>query len=235
MPLFLHEKAMAEVDKKKLKGESVVTGTLHKSSGSAVSNVEVYNRQLSPDGTGEWFVAILDHQKYTASCCQYIENMFHDQGCICYVPCKQEERRYANRTRHIVTRYIIPRYIFVSGISEVQAYNFVRDWPHVDFFMPDRAMDRVNGRVVLAKIQHKELVMFQDTINKVESADDIIFTEKKLVFDQQIEVVKGELKGLEGGYYKDGGDDYLVFMLGRLGNIKVRVSAKDCKLKKKKP
>jgi len=224
---------MAEPDRKKLSEESVVTGMLHKSRGSAVPDVGVYNRQLqSAEVGGVWFVAVLDHQKYTATCCQYIENAFRDQGCICYVPSKQEERRYANRTRYTVTKFIIPRFIFVSGISETQAYNFVRDWPHVSFFMPDRAVERVQGRVALAKIAHRELVMFQDTIRKVESADDILFTEKKLVFDQQIEVIKGELKGLEGGYYKDGGDDYLVFMLGRLGNIKVRVSAKDCRLKK---
>ena len=108
----------------------------------------------------------------------------------------------------------------------------MRDWPHVDLFMPDRSKERAFGRVALAKIRHKEMVNFQKAINEVESADDILFTTENLVFDEQIEVVKGGLKGLEGGYCQDSGKDYLVFMLGKLGNIKVRVSIKDCKLKK---
>ena len=104
-------------------------------------------------------------------------------------------------------------------------------WPHVDIFLPDRARERAGGRIALAKVQHKDLVKLQNAINEVDPAD-ITFTTENLAFDEQIEVVQGGLKGLEGGYYKDGGNDYLVFMLGKLGNIKVRVHVKDCRLKK---
>lgn len=207
---------------------SIVTDKLHKSSGSAVPDANDYNMPLDPEEQREWFVAILSHQKYTASCCEYIKNAF---GCICYVPSKQEKHVYANRTKRTVTKFFIPRYVFVSGISEKQAYDFVPKWPHVDIFLPDRARERAGGRVALAKVQHKDLVKLQNAINEVDPAD-ITFTTENLAFDEQIEVVQGGLKGLEGGYYKDGGDDYLVFMLGKLGNIKVRVHVKDCRLKK---
>ena len=223
---------MTTTSKNTPRQKSVVADSLHKPSGSAVSEAELYNRQLDPQEPREWFIAIVEHQKYTVSCSQYIEKVFKEQGCICFVPSKQEERRYANRTRRMVTKFIIPRYIFVSGISERQAYDFVRNWPHVDMFMADRAMGRVTGRVRLAKISHREMLKFQQAIREVPSSDDILFTTENLVFDEQIEVVRGGLKGLEGGYFQDSGDDFLVFMLGKLGNIKVRVSRKDCRLKK---
>ena len=205
---------------------------VHKSSGSAVPGANDYNIPLDPTEEREWLVAIMTHQKYTASCCEYIKNHFSTYPCLCYVPCRQEQHVYANRTKRMVTTFFIPRFIFVSGISERQAYDFVPHWPNVDLFLPDRARERHEGHVALAKIQHRDLVKFQRAINEVVSPDDISFTTDHLAFDEQIEVVNGGLKGLEGGYYKDGGNDYLVFMLGKLGNIKVRVSVKDCRLKK---
>lgn len=223
---------MAKEKMNKQESMSVVPDRVHKSSGSAVPAADSYNTPLDPAEQREWLVAILEHQKYTALCCEHIRNHFGRQTCICYVPCKQELHVYPNRTKRVVTKFIIPRFIFVSGISEVQAYNFVRQWPHVDRFLPDRARGRKEGRVPLAIIQHHEMVRFQNVINEVASADDISFTTENLSFDEQIEVVSGGLKGLEGGYYKDDGGDNLVFMLGKLGNIKVRVSIKDCRLKK---
>lgn len=208
-----------------------MTGKLHKSSGSAVPDAKDYNRQLAPDDDRTWLVAILEHQKYTASCCEYIEKTFQEQGAICYVPSKQERHVYANRTKRMVTKLIIPRLIFVTGISEEQAYYAVRDWPHVDMFMADRAKERTRGHIALAQIAHRDMVKLQNTINGIRSAEEISFTTENLAFDQQIKVVCGELRGLEGGYYKSEGTDYLVFMLGKLGNIKVRVSISDCELK----
>ncbi|MBQ8711652.1 MAG: hypothetical protein IJ551_02330 [Prevotella sp.] len=223
---------MAKTNTSQPEKESVVTDKLHKSSGSAVLDVKDYNRQLAPDEDKEWLVAILEHQKYTVSCCEYIEKEFQEQGCTCYVPSKQEEHRYANRTRRTVTRLIIPRFIFVSGISENQAYRFVRDWPHVEMFMPDRASKRRGGHIALARIAHGDMLKLQNAINGIKSADDIAFTTENLAFDEQIKVVSGELEGLEGGYYYTENNHFLVFTLGKLGNIKVRVSIDDCTLKK---
>ena len=223
---------MAEEIKNQQDAKSVVPERMHKSSGFAVPSANRYDIPLDPTEEREWLVAIIEHQKYTASCCEFIRDFFGKQTCTCYVPCKQELHTYPNRTKRVVTKFIIPRYVFVSGISEEIAYSFVSQWPHVNMFLPDRARDRKGGRVLLAKIQQKELVKFQNVIKEVASADDITFTTRDLVFDEHIEVVRGGLKGLEGGYYKDDGGDSLVFMLGKLGNIKVRVSIKDCRLKK---
>ena len=44
---------MAKMNTKQPNKESVVTGKLHKSSGSAVPDAMVYNRQLSTDGDEE--------------------------------------------------------------------------------------------------------------------------------------------------------------------------------------
>ena len=214
------------------KKESVVTDMLHKSSGSAVPDVQAPDAPFEPEGDEVWYVAILTHQKYTALCCEYIEQKYKEQGCTCYVPCKQERHVYANRTRRMVTKYIIPRLVFVTGITEDQAYYSVRDWPHVDLFMPDRAREKTRGHIALAQISHRDMVKLQNSIRGVRSADDITFTPDQLSFDEQIKVVSGELRGLEGGYLQAAGGDYLVFMLGKLGNIKVRVSISDCVLKK---
>ena len=210
---------------------SVVPETLHKSSGSAVPGTHLCNTPLDPEGTGEWYVAILDHQKYTDTCCEYITKRFQEQHCTCYVPCKQEMHVYANRTKRMVTKYVIPRFIFVTGISENQAYTVVPEWPHVSMFLPDRARARVYGRLALAKVMHRDLLKLKHVIDNIPSADDVTFSPDQLQFDEQIKVVRGDLKGLEGGYYKSDDNDYLVFMLGKLGNIKVRVSIRDCALK----
>ena len=217
-------------NRKKNQKESVVTEKLHKSSGSAVPAANPYNIVLNPEEDHTWFVAVLHHQKYTSYCCNYIEKTL--SGVRCFVPSKDELHVYPNRTKRTVRKYIIPRLIFVTGISEDEAYYFVPKWPYVDLFMADRARERGDRHVSLAKISHGDMVKLQNAIKGVRSADDITFSTDDLQFDEQIEVVSGELKGLEGGYYKDEGSDYLVFMLGKMGNIKVRVSIADCSLKK---
>lgn len=221
---------MAKMSTNQPMNESVVPVQLHKSSGSAVPEAKDFNRPFEPESDRVWFVAILEHQKYTASCCDFIEKTY--AGSLCYVPSKQEQHVYPNRTKRMVTKLIIPRFVFLSGISEDQAYYSVRDWPHVAMLMADRAKERTSGHVALARIAHRDMVKLQNAINGVRTADDINFTPENLRFDEQIEVVSGDLKGLEGGYYKSGGSDYLVFTLGKLGNIKVRVSITDCALKK---
>ena len=223
---------MAIATKKQPPKQSVVPDKLHKSSGSAVSAVQDFNVELDPEGTNVWFVAILSHQKYTTDCCRFIENAFHNQDCRCYVPSKEEVHRYPNRTKRKVRKFVIPRMIFVTGLNEEQAYNFIPLWPHVDMFLPDRAKNRTHGHVALAQIAQKELVRLQAAIQGVASADDVSFTTENLTLEDKIEVVNGNLKGFFGNYYHDEGKDYLVFALGRLGNIKVKVSLEDCALLK---
>ena len=213
--------------------ESVVPVKVHKSSGSAVPDAKDYNINLDPQETNVWFVAMLAHQKYTTLCCQYIESVFRHQGCRCYVPSREELHRYPNRTKRIVRKFILPRMVFVTGIDEEQAYNFVRDWPHVDYFMPDRAKQRTHRHVSLAQVSQHDLVHLQQVIQGAASADDISFTTDNLTLTDEIEVVYGDLRGLSGNYFHDASNDYLVFALGKLGNIKVKVSKKDCKLKNK--
>ena len=225
---------MAEKKQNLSQKESVVPAEmLHKSSGSAVPDAKDYNIVLDPQESHVWFVAMLAHQKYTTQCCQYIENAFRHQDCRCYVPSRDELHRYPNRTKRMVRKFILPRMVFVTGIDEEQAYHFVRDWPHVDYFMPDRAKQRTHVHVPLAQISQSDLVHLQQVIQGAASADDISFTTEHLTLSDEIEVVYGDLRGLSGNYYNDAANDYLVFALGKLGNIKVKVSKKDCKLKNK--
>lgn len=123
--------------------------------------------------------------------------------------------------------------IFVTGIDEEQAYRFVRDWPYVDIFLPDRAKQQVKAHIPLAQIKQKDLVKLQRVIQGTSSADDISFTTENLTLDDEIEIIYGDLRGLAGNYYHDAVNDYLVFAMGRLGNIKVKVSKKDCQLKQR--
>ena len=206
---------------------------VHKSSGSAVPDAKDYNIALDPQESNVWFVAMLSHQKYTVQCCQYIENAFRHQGCRCYVPCRKELHRYPNRTKRMVCKFFLPRMVFVTGIDEEQAYNFVREWPYVDYFMADRAKQRTRIHVPLAQVGQHDLVRLQHVIEGAASADDITFTTDHLTLADEIEVVYGDLRGLSGNYYHDASNDYLVFALGKLGNIKVKISKKDCQLKKK--
>lgn len=224
---------MAEKNKNLPQKESVVSNMLHKSSGSAVPGAKDYNIALDPQESNIWFVAMLAHQKYTNLCCQYIENAFRHQGCRCYVPSREELHCYPNRTKRMVRKFILPRMVFVTGIDEEQAYNFVREWPYVDYFMADRAKQRTHVHVPLAQISQHDLVRLQQVIEGAASADDITFTTDKLTLEDEIEVIYGDLRGLSGNYYHDASNDYLVFALGKLGNIQVKVSKKDCQLKRK--
>lgn len=211
---------------------SVLAGGLHKSSGSAVSSVEKYNIMLDPEEDRFWLVALLKHPKYAVRCCEHYEQTYADHSCKCFVPSVEELHVYPNRTKRKVMKTVFPRMVFVSGISEQQAYVSVPSCEYIDIFMPDRAKMRINGRLALATISQLDMVKLQRVIQGVCSPEDVTFTTDSLKFDQQIEVVNGTLQGLEGGYYCAEGKDYLVFMLGRLGNIKVRVSIGNCKLKK---
>ena len=221
----------AKSTKRPAEASSIGAETLHKSSSVAVPSDD-YNIPIDPSEDHLWFVAMLSHQKYTVDCCRYLSTAVPGQMCQCYVPSKEELHVYPNRTKRKVRKYIIPRMVFVTGLDEEQAYHLTSVCPYVDYFLPDRARERAHGHVALASIRQRDMVTLQRAIDGVVSADDISFTPADLSFDEQIEVVSGDLRGMEGGYYRSEGNDYLVFMLGKLGNIKVRVSIADCTLKK---
>lgn len=201
-------------------------GAAHKSNGFAVS-----------DGNESqiWFVAVLTHQKYTKAFCDFIAKYSQESPLQYYVPSKRELHVYPNRTKRVVETFVIPRVVFVTGMTEREAYyRLVPACSYLDFFMGDRASNRVDGHTALAKVNNRDMKRLQSAIDDVTSADELEFTTDNLKFDQQIQVVNGQLSGLTGGYYQDSKHDYLVLTVGNLGNIKIKVQIKNCQLSKGK-
>lgn len=182
-----------------------------------------------------WFVALLTHQKYTDSCVNFLEKSPATAAWDVYVPRKKVLHVYPNRTKRKVDRYFIPRMLFVSGISENDAYEHVRHNPYIELFLPERALPRTAaGRLQLAQVPDRDLERLRQAIEAAAAEDDIEITKENLTSDSVIEVCDGHLAGLYGNYVNDADNHFLCFALGRLGNIKVKVDIKRCILHKEK-
>lgn len=185
--------------------------------------------------TRTWFVALLTHQKYTDSCVNFMSKSPATAAWDVYVPRKKVLHVYPNRTKRKVDRYFIPRMLFVSGISENDAYEHVRHNPYIELFLPERALPRTAaGRLQLAQVPDRDLERLRQTIEAAAAEDDIEITKENLTSDSVIEVCDGHLAGLYGNYVNDADNHFLCFALGRLGNIKVKVDIKRCILHKEK-
>ena len=185
--------------------------------------------------TRTWFVALLTHQKYTDSCVNFMSKSPTTAAWDVYVPRKKVLHVYPNRTKRKVDRYFIPRMLFVSGISENDAYEHVRHNPYIELFLPERALPRTAaGRLQLAQVPDRDLERLRQTIEAAAAEDDIEITKENLTSDSVIEVCDGHLAGLYGNYVNDADNHFLCFALGRLGNIKVKVDIKRCILHKEK-
>lgn len=182
-----------------------------------------------------WFVALLTHQKYTDSCVNFMSKSPATATWDVYVPRKKVLHVYPNRTKRKVDRYFIPRMLFVSGISENDAYEHVRHNPYIELFLPERALPRTAaGRLQLAQVPDRDLERLRQAIEAAAAEDDIEITKENLTSDSVIEVCDGHLAGLYGNYVNDADNHFLCFALGRLGNIKVKVDIKRCILHKEK-
>lgn len=182
-----------------------------------------------------WFVALLTHQKYTDSCVNFLAKSPATAAWDVYVPRKKVLHVYPNRTKRKVDRYFIPRMLFVSGISENDAYEHVRHNPYIELFLPERALPRTAaGRLQLAQVPDRDLERLRQAIEAAAAEDDIEITKENLTSDSVIEVCDGHLAGLYGNYVNDADNHFLCFALGRLGNIKVKVDIKHCILHKEK-
>ena len=185
--------------------------------------------------TRTWFVALLTHQKYTDSCVNFMSKSPTTAAWDVYVPRKKVLHVYPNRTKRKVDRYFIPRMLFVSGISENDAYEHVRHNPYIELFLPERALPRTAaGRLQLAQVPDRDLERLRQAIEAAAAEDDIEITKENLTSDSVIEVCDGHLAGLYGNYVNDADNHFLCFALGRLGNIKVKVDIKRCILHKEK-
>lgn len=210
-------------------GQGSIGAPVHKSSGFAVPNEASFEEEATER---EWLVILLSHQKYAKTCCTFLSEHALTKDCQVYVPCRTEKHIYSNRTMREVTKFVIPGVVFLTGLSETKAYHFVPECPYINFFLPDRARGKVDGHVALARIAEWEIRQLRNAIIHVQSLDDIEIVTDKLTLDDEIEVVLGELAGMSGNYYTHDNKDFLVFSVGKLGNVMVRVDKKLCRLKK---
>ena len=205
------------------KSSGSICANLHKSSAFGVSDA---NETAPEKPLGEWYVAIVKHQKYMMLCRDYLEKEQHDV----YIASRKELHVYPNRTKRYVEKCVIPRYVFVQLDKDIEAFQLVGKCPFIDLFLPDRAKkrDTSTGRIALATISHQAMDTLRQAVANVESVEAITFTDEQLKLSGSIEAVRGKLKGIKGGYLHQAKKDYLVITLGKAGNIKVQIPIEDC-------
>ena len=152
-----------------------------------------------------------------------------------YIASRKELHVYPNRTKREVEKIIISRMVFVRLASRDEAFRLVGECPYIDYFLPDRAKERERlGRIALATVPQQAMDDLRLAIANTNPAEAIEFSDEELKCVGSIEVVRGGLKGIEGGYIHQGRKDYIVISLGIAGNIKVQVPIEDCVVRKKK-
>ena len=205
--------------------EATVGAMLHKSEADACAmpnDVEVDEQ----DGR-KWYIAIVPQRRNMSYCRTY----FTKAGFKAYIAGKKKQTKYSNRSKYESFQIIIYGVVFVRTTYK-DLDGLWKGCPYIRTFLYDRAKssDVQTGHRPFATIPQHEMARLQEAVDKVLSLDDIEFTTEQLTTDSKIKVVNGNLKGMYGNYYRDMKGDFLVFSVGDLGNIKVKVQIKDCKL-----
>ena len=181
----------------------------HKDSGLAVSNAQWYIAECKP--TRE----------------RTIREMLKKAGYEAYVASQKEKHRYKSGNIRIVEHVILPGRVFVNT-EEKSLVDIMTSFSSVYRFLINKAAGADKfGNKPFAFVPKGDMNRLQCMLDS--SANPVIITDMRLALDQEVKVVSGPLKGLEGKFYREGSATYIVIKvaLGSNHYAYTEVSAED--------
>lgn len=160
---------------------------LHKDSGFAV-----------PKAKTQWFIAECKPTKEGT-----IRTMLQNDDYEVYVASRTEMKVYKSRNRRLKETVMIPGKVFVRT-DEAKLMNIMLTYSSVWRFM----IDRTTSDRKYAFVPENEMQQLQYMLGNAENP--VLITADSLKVDQKVEVVRGALTGLEGWFYKEGHNSYVV-------------------------
>jgi transcription antitermination factor NusG len=155
------------------------------------------------------------------NCERKVEKRFQQFASETYLPTQEEIHQWSDRKKK-VQRMVIPMILFVKiNKEEAQKVHARKDNQFYGFVSTDRS-----GRIP-AEISNNDI----QTLKYMLGASDkpIIFEQNQIDVGDEVEIVRGALKGVRGMLKcAHDGTAYLIVDMGLLGYIKTEIGINDC-------
>lgn len=167
----------------------------------------------------KWYVAIVNsrHEKTVADRLQNI-------NIESYVAIQKEMHVWKNGKRKLIDRVVIPSIVFVRCREQVRRE--IVNLPFVNRFMVNRSADTGGLNKPVAIISNAEIEKLKFMLGQSETPVDFIPTVFRV--DDNVRVIRGNLRGLEGEIRKNSdGTHTLVVSFSILGGATVHINPQD--------
>lgn len=167
----------------------------------------------------KWFVAIVNsrHEKSVAE-------KLGERGVVCYVATQKEMRVWQNGRRKMIDRVVIPSVVFVN-CTEKERREIVA-LPYVNRFMVNRMSGAGSLNKPAATIPDVQIRRLQFMLGQSETP--VNFEPTVFKVNDNVRVIRGHLKGLEGEIMKNSdGTHTLTISLSLLGGATVTIDPRD--------
>lgn len=172
--------------------------------------------------SGKWYIAECKPTRERT-----LRTALEKAGYVVYVASQKVTRVYASRNRRVVENIVIPGKIFIRT-TEVDIWKILSDNSGIHRFMIDRASsDPAKGKRVYACVPEQEMQQLQYILNN--APNPVMFSANELSLGQQIEIMRGPLKGLKGELATVENATYIVLKMemGESNYIFTEISVQD--------
>ena len=179
---------------------------LHKGSGIAVGS-----------GKEKWYIAECRPTREKT-----IRTLLEKAGYQVYVASRTEEKVYKSRNHYKKETVVIPGMVFVRT-EENKLMHIMLEYPSVYRFM----LNRTAKGHPFAYVPQSEMLQLQYILGYAENP--VLLTTEQLKVGQKIKVMRGPLTGLEGWFYKEGRNSYVLIKvtMGKNHYVYTEVSQDD--------
>lgn len=141
-----------------------------------------------------------------------------------YVASQQELHFYANRTRRLINRIVIPGKVFIR-VDQRHRIDVLKQCPLISHYMMDAARDLRNGFRNFAQVPNQELQQLRELLAIADAP--VEYSENRPQIGDNIQVLTGRFHGLKGTVIEEQGSKYAMVILDSLGTFRFKLPVKD--------
>lgn len=175
-----------------------------------------------PDAKRFWFIAIVKNNTELSS-----QSKLKEKGYESYIPIQVRAVESSNGGKRKKTFVVIPTMIFIH-CSEEERKNIVA-LPYINRFMVNRmgARDSFN-RFPIAKIPTAQIDKLKFMVGNCN--EDITIKPLSIRLGDEVEVIRGGLKGLVGNVEEINNETRIVIRIDAMGYAGVKINSSDIKV-----
>lgn len=171
-----------------------------------------------------WYVVVVK-KRYELRSHQYLSQPSRLPYPIeSYVACQQEMHFYANRTRRMVDRIVIPGKLFVR-VDQQHRLDVLRQCPYLSHYMMDPTRITRNGFHDFARVPDCEIRQLRELLAVANTPVEYLESAPKV--GDRVQVLGGRFHGLKGQILDLGNSQQVIVTLDTLGSFRFKLSAED--------